>query len=192
LDEDSLSQLEGFKEKSIQNLLQSIEASRHCSLARFLMGLGIKYVGIETAEALAETMRDLDHIMSASEEELADVEGIGQKTAHAIWLFFQDAGHREEIGRLLKHGVKPQAMHKKKKVGHAFEGKTFVLTGSLTHFSRDEATDLIKERGGKVTGSVSKKTDYVLVGDEPGSKYDKAKELKVPILSEEEFKKMVD
>jgi DNA ligase (NAD+) len=191
LDEKKLSRLEGFKEKSIRNLLDSIDASKKCTLARFLMGLGIKYVGTETAELLAEHVKDLDDLLHTSAEELTEIEGIGEKTAIAIAEFFKEPQNREEIQLLLKHGVQPQRSAKKKIAGHRFDGKVFVLTGALSHFSRDEATALIKERGGKVSGSVSKKTDWVLVGEDPGSKYEKAKELNIKILSEEEFRKMV-
>lgn len=190
LDEKALSQLEGFKEKSIRNLLESIDRSRKCPLSRFIMGLGIKYVGTETAELLAEEAEDLDRLIHMKEEELLAIDGIGEKTAPAIAAFFKDKDHREEIRLLLAHGVHPQKM-KKKMTGHLFSGKTFVLTGTLQHYKRDEAAALIKERGGKVSGTVSKNTDYVLVGEEPGSKYDKARELGIEILSEEQFKKMI-
>jgi DNA ligase (NAD+) len=188
LDEKGLSSLEGFKEKSIRNLLHSIDSSRKCPLSRFIMGLGIKYVGTETAELLAEEAGDLETLMHMSEENLISIDGIGEKTAKSIAAFFKHKENREEIRLLLSHGVHPQKM-KKKRTDHEFSGKTFVLTGALKNFSRDEASALIKERGGKITGSVSKKTDYVLVGEDPGSKYDKAKELGVKILSEEEFRK---
>lgn len=190
LDELALAQLDGFKEKSIRNLLESIDASRKCPLSRFIMGLGIKYVGTETAELLAEEAGDLKSLIKMSEEELNAIEGIGDKTAKAIAEFFKDKDNREEIELLLAHGVHPQKM-KQKIAGHPFAGKIFVLTGALPHYSRDEASALIKERGGKVSGSVSKNTDYVLVGEEPGSKYDKAKELGIKTLSEEQFKKML-
>ncbi len=190
LDEKHLAALEGFKEKSIHNLLASIEASRKCPLSRFIMGLGIKYVGTETAELLAEETGDLETLLEMNEEELLQIEGIGEKTAKAIASFFKDKENRQEIKLLLAHGVEPQKM-KKKQMNHAFSGKTFVLTGSLKNYSRDEAASLVKERGGKVSGSVSKKTDFVLVGEDPGSKYDKAKELGIKIISEEEFQKML-
>lgn len=190
LDEEALLKLEGFKEKSAQNLIQSIKASQKCPLSRFLMGLGIKYVGTETADLLAEEAGDLETLLKMKEEEFLDIEGIGEKTAKAVFEFFRDPDNREEIHLLLKHGVHPH-LPKKKISGHPFSGKTFVITGTLPHYSRDEATALIKERGGKVSGSVSKATDYLLLGDDPGSKYDKAKELKIAILSEEQFKKML-
>ncbi len=190
LDEKALMMLDGFKEKSIQNLLQSIDASRETTLSRFIMGLGVKYVGTETADLLAEECGDIDQLLKMKEDDFLKVEGIGEKTAHAVAEFFHDPDNREEIKRLLAHGVEPKAP-KKKISGHPFSGKTFVLTGALAHYTRDEAATLIKERGGKVSGSVSKNTDYVLVGVEPGSKYDKAKELKITLLSEEQFRKMV-
>ena len=190
LNESMLAQLEGFKEKSIHNLLKSIDESRTCPLSRFIMGLGIKYVGVETAELLAEESGDLETLLEMGEESLVSIDGIGEKTARAIAAFFKDESNREEIRLLLLHGVEPQKM-KGKMLGHLFSGKTFVLTGTLQNYSRDEAASLVKERGGKVSGSVSKKTDFVLVGEEPGSKYDKAKKLGVKILSEEDFQKML-
>lgn len=190
LDESSLSLLEGFKEKSIHNLLKSIDASRKCPFARLIMGLGIKYVGIETAELLAEKARDFDHLFSMSEEDLVEMEGIGEKTAHAIYEAFHDPQVREEVKRLLDHGVHPVRPEKKAE-GHHFSGKTFVLTGTLQHYTREEASQLIKERGGRVSGSVSKETDYLLVGEDAGSKYEKAKKLGVPILTEEQFRARV-
>jgi DNA ligase (NAD+) len=189
LTEEDLAQLEGFKEKSIANLLKSIEASKSCTLAQFIMGLGIKSVGRETAELLAEEVRDLDTLQHMKEEDLVRLEGIGEKTAKVIYEFLQDSDTKEEIRLLLKHGVEPQKL-KKKRSDHLFSGKTFVLTGTLS-LSRDEATTLIKERGGHVAGSVSKNTDYVLVGDDPGSKYEKAKKLGIQILTEEQFNKML-
>jgi DNA ligase (NAD+) len=190
LDEMSLAQLESFKEKAIQNLLDSIEESKKCPLSRFIMALGIKYVGTETAEILAEEAGDLETLMEMREEDLISIEGIGEKTAPAIVSYFKDKDNIEEIKLLLKHGIELQK-RKKKVSGHAFSGKTFVLTGALTHYTRNEATSLIKERGGKVCSSVSKNTDYILVGDEPGSKYEKAKQLGIKTLSEEQFKKML-
>ncbi|MBF8263409.1 MAG: ligA [Parachlamydiales bacterium] len=192
LDAEKLSQLDGFKEKSIRNLLGSIEKSRKCPLSRLIMGLGIKYVGTETAELLADHVHDLDHLLRIREEELLKIEGIGEKTAHTIAEYFRDPDHIEEIRLLLRHGVEPQKAAKKKISGHAFFDKTFVLTGSLDQFTRDEAAQLIKERGGHVVGSVSKQTDYVLVGSDPGSKFEKAQKLGITILSGQQFQKMLD
>lgn len=191
LDETALAQLEGFKEKSIRNLLESINASRKCPFSRFILGLGIKYVGAQTAELLARETQDLDHFLQMKEEDLLKIEGIGEKTAHAIAEFLSDVDHRDEIQRLLKHGVLPQKVIKQTGSGHPFSGKTFVLTGSLEGYTRDEASRLIQEKGGHVAGSLSKKTDYVLAGEDPGSKYQRAKELGISILSEQQFRKML-
>ena len=190
LDELGLAQLEGFKEKSISNLLESIDASRTCTLARFIMGLGIKYVGVETAELLAEHSQDLDHLLSLTESDLIAMEGIGNKTAQAIIEALHDPEIKAEIKSLLAHGVDPKQSERKIS-GHPFSGKTFVLTGTLSHYKRDEAAKLIKERGGRVSGSISKETDYLLLGEDPGSKYDKAKKLGTQILSEQQFQKML-
>lgn len=188
LTEKELAQIEGFKEKSIQNLLKSIDASKRCPLSRLLMGLGIKYVGAETAELLAEEGGDFETLIHMNEEEFNAIEGIGDKTAREIATFFADSDNLQEIKLLLAHGVKPQKM-KPKVHGHPFSNKTFVLTGALQHYTRDEASQLIKERGGHVSSSVSKETDFLLVGEDPGSKYEKGKKFGIPMLSEEEFRK---
>ncbi|MCB1107269.1 MAG: NAD-dependent DNA ligase LigA [Chlamydiia bacterium] len=190
LTEEDLMQLEGFKEKSIQNLLQSIEASKKTTLARFIFALGIPYVGEGTAQLLADSAGSIETLSQMSEEELCLIDGVGEKVAASIASFLGNEVHQKEIETLLELGVKPTAQMKKIE-GHPFAGKSFVLTGSLEGFSRSEAGTLIKERGGKVSGSVSKKTDYVLVGADPGSKYDKAKDLGISILDEASFQKML-
>ena len=189
LNEEKLQTLEGFKEKSISNLLSSIDASRKCPLSRFIMGLAIPSVGSETAELLAAHAKDLNHLLACTVEELVAIEGIGEKTAKIIYTFLHETENVQEIELLLAHGVRPQKSETKKIGNHPFSGKTFVITGTLSHYSRDEAARLIKERGGKVSGSVSKQTDWLLLGDEPGSKYEKAKELHIPIMDEAEFQK---
>ncbi len=188
---DDLAQLEGFKEKSINNLLESIERSKKCTLTRFLIGLEIKHVGAETAELLAEEAGDLKSLMTMSKEDLLKIEGIGEKVADSILEFFNDSDNQDEIKRLLAHGLNPENPKTHKIANHPFSGKTFVLTGGLKNFSREEATALIKQRGGKTTSSVSKKTDFILAGEDPGSKYEKAKALKLKILSEKEFQEML-
>ena len=191
LTEHDLAKLEGFKEKSIQNLMESIDKSRHVSLARFLLAIGIKYVGEGTAELLAEHVGDIEKLAEMSAEELKEIQGIGDKIAHSIVEYFKDAEHKKEIHQLIKHGVKLKAQKITRRKDHAFSDKVFVLTEALQNYSRDEATKLIKERGGKVTGSVSQKTDFVLVGEDPGSKLDKARELHIKTLSQEQFEKML-
>ena len=130
LDQEVLSELEGFKEKSVENLLKSIEASKNCPLSRLIMGLGISQVGSEAAELLAEAAEDLETLQEMNIEGFDTIEGIGEKTAEIIYDFFQDEDNREEIKLLLAHGVKPQKQ--KKLLGHEFSGKSFVLTGSLS------------------------------------------------------------
>lgn len=184
---EELFQLKNFKEKSVQNVLESLEKSKDVPLERFLMALGIKHVGAETAELLAKRAGNLEAVAQMTEEELMEIEGIGPKVAESVVSFFADPENQEEIARLLELGVRPHVKQVKKMEGHPFKGKTFVLTGALQNYTRDSAASLIKERGGKVSGSVSKSTDYVLAGEEPGSKFDKAKQLGITILSEEEF-----
>ncbi len=191
LTKEDLAKLDGFKEKSIQNLYESIDRSRHVSLARFTLALGIKYVGEGTAELLAENVGDIEKLAYMNVDELEKIPGIGTKIAHSIVEYFKDSAHLKELHMLLKRGVKPETMKLKRRKDHAFSDKTFVLTGALTKYTRDEATKLIKERGGKVTGSVTKNTDFVIVGEDPGSKLDKAKELHIKTLSEKELEKML-
>ncbi len=184
---EQLFQLKNFKEKSVQNILMSIEKSKDVSLGRFIKALGIPFVGAETADLLANRAGSLEKLALLTEEELLSIEGVGPKVAESIVTYFADRDHLEEIERLLNNGVTPRVEEVKEFKGHLFQGKTFVLTGALEHYTRDHARSLIKERGGKVSSSVSKNTDYVLAGSDPGSKYEKALKLKVPILTEAEF-----
>lgn len=188
---EDLAQLDGFKEKSISNLLTSIDKSRHVTLSRFLLSLGIKYVGEGTAELLAESAGSIEKLSLMSADFLQEIPGVGEKIAQSVVDYFSQEEHLKEIHRLLMLGVKPKAPEVRRQTNHVFSGKTFVLTGTLPNYSRDVATALIKERGGKVTGSVSAKTDYLLVGADPGSKLDKARHLKVAILDEDEFTKLL-
>jgi DNA ligase (NAD+) len=189
LDENILSQLPGFKEKAIKNLLASIEKSKNTTFQRFIMGLEIPYVGAETADLLSIHYQDIDGLIHAKLEDLIEIEGVGEKVANSVVTYFLDTSNIEVIKKLLEHGVTIQKVTTKVNKSHEFYKKTFVLTGSLEEFTRQSATQLIKERGGKVMGSVSKNTDYLLLGENPGSKYDKAKKLGiVKILSETSFK----
>ena len=191
LTEKDLASLEGFKEKSIHNLLHSIAAAKHPTLARFILALGIKYVGEGVAELLADHAGDIHALEKMSEEELLEIPGVGEKIAHSVASYFQDHEHLKGVQGLLKMGITPQKVLRTRHKNPHFAGKTFVLTGSLQQYSRSEATALIKERGGKVAGSVSSKTDFVLFGEDPGSKLDKARELGVPLLTEKEFQKLL-
>lgn len=188
---EDLEQLEGFKEKSIQNLLEGIEASRHVPLARLIGALGIPYVGGGTADLLAMTAGDLETLLEITKEELLEVDGIGEKVADSVIDYISDPKNVHEIKALLARGVKPEKPKRVRSKDHAFYGKVFVLTGALADFTRTQAANLIKERGGKVTSSVSKKTDYVLVGEDPGSKYEKAQKLNIKTLDEKSFQKLL-
>lgn len=191
LTEEQVSQLPGFKAKSIQNLLNSIEKSKEVTLDRLIMALGIKYVGSGTAELLAARAGDIETLSQMKEEELLQIEGVGEKVAQAVVHYFTQPTQLEEIKRLLILGIKPQSVKVQVFTDHPFQGKTFVLTGSLEHYTRLAAASLIKERGGKVTDSVSKKTNYIVAGTDPGSKLDKGKQLGVMILSEDEFRALL-
>ena len=191
LTEKELSQLRNFKEKSIQNLLASIEKSKDVTLGKFIMALNIPHVGAETAHLLADHTESLEKLALMTESDLMEIHGIGQVMAQAVVDYFGDHENKIEILRLLERGVTPT--HKKVKgvEGHPFSGKTFVLTGTLSNYSREQAAQLIQERGGKVSSSVSKETDFLLLGEDPGSKYDKAKKLGVTILEEQDFVKLI-
>lgn len=191
LNSEELALLEGFKEKSIENLLKSIDASRSTTLSRLIASLGIPHVGEGIADLLATHFGTIDAIAKASEEELIAIDGVGEKVAEAIASYFSHPAHLSEVERLLDLGVKPEKPKKVTDRGHPFYGKSFVLTGTLENYSRSEAAALIKERGGKVSGSVSKKTDYLLFGTEAGSKLEKATTLGVHILSEQQFQQML-
>jgi DNA ligase (NAD+) len=171
--------------------LQSLEKSKSCSLSRFILALGIKYVGEGTAEDLAQAALSIEKLAEMSQDELKQVEGVGEKVAEAVFEFFANPHNRQEIDHLLKRGVHPTALVISADPSHPFYGKTFVLTGTLAHYTRSVASNLIKERGGKIASTVGAKVDYLLYGDDPGSKWEKAKKLKVALLSEEEFQKML-
>ncbi len=191
LTQDDLFQLEGFKQKSVDNLLKAIETSKKVDLDRFLMALGIPFVGAGVAELLAKSAGNLQKLGQMTQEELLKIEGVGPKVAQSVVTFFSDPEHLDEMDQLLELGVTPLELKVTHFKGHLFEGKTFVLTGGLEEYTRDSAAKLIKERGGSVTSSVSKKTDYLLVGSDPGSKYEKGIELGVKILDEANFKRLL-
>ncbi len=189
---DSLTELEGYGEKSIDNLLQAIENSKKNSLERLLFGLGIPNIGEKTAKMLAQRYGTLDHLMEAPFDELVAIPDIGPIIAKSLVEYFAKEENREEINRLKELGINMTYTGPKIEVNTAFEGKTFVVTGTLEKFSRDEIEEKIRLLGGKASSSVSKKTAAVIVGANPGSKYDKAKELGIPIWSEEDFVNQVN
>jgi DNA ligase (NAD+) len=178
--------LERMGEKSAQNLIAALERSKQTTLRRFIYALGIPEVGEATARALAERFRDVRALRDASMEQLQEVRDVGPEMARAIHGWFEDGENRALVEALLAAGVSP-APPEEAAASAAFAGKTVVLTGTLASMGRDEAKAEIERRGGKVSGSVSKKTSFVVAGEEAGSKLDKAKELGVKVLTEAEF-----
>ncbi len=189
LKKEDLLELEGFKEKKAQNILDAIEDKKKISLSRFIYALGIPNVGQKTAEDLAKNFKTLDGIMSADEETLTNIRDIGGIVAHSIVEFFTDEYNKKTVEELLELGVTP--IGPAENDSNIFEGKTFVLTGTLEGMSRNEAGEIVKKNGGKVSSSVSKKTDYVLAGENAGSKLTKAQDLGVKIITLDEFKEML-
>ena len=189
LEPEMFGDFEGWGEKSISNLMEAIEASRRRPLANLLIALGIPHVGGAAAQVLAEEVGLIQKLQKMSADQLEALPGIGRIIAESIESFFSEPKNREVIERLREGGVKPAPPPKKKK--GPLTGKTFVLTGSLEGYSRQEAAAEIEDRGGKVTSSVSNKTDYVVVGKDPGSKYDKAVKLGVEILDEKGLTKQL-
>ena len=187
---DAVAELDRMAEKSAQNLIDEIAASKKNSLARLIYALGIIFVGERTAQLLAKHFSSLQEFAAATEEQLIEVPEVGPKVASSIVEFFSEPANRLLIKKLEKAGVRPTA-EKRVVKSDSLAGKSFVFTGGLTNRSREEAGEIVKQHGGQLVGSVSKKTSYVVVGTDPGSKFDKAKELGVPILSETEFEKLV-
>ncbi len=189
LTKKDLLSLERFADKSAQNILDEIENSKNLPLERVIYGLGIRMVGERTAQFLAEHFGSMEALASASVEELQNVNEVGPRIAESLAEFFSNPANKKLVDRLGKAGLAFKGQ--KKQRGTKLAGKTFVLTGTLAHFTRDEAKKMIEDAGGKVTGSVSKKTDYVVAGTDAGSKLDKAKELGVAVIDEKEMAKLV-
>ncbi|MBP6859099.1 MAG: NAD-dependent DNA ligase LigA [Candidatus Magasanikbacteria bacterium] len=186
LTKGDLEPLERFAEKSAENLINAISASKTISLARFINALGIAHVGEETAIKLAQEYKTIDAIMNVDLESLEKIDDIGPQVASSIYNYISEEKHKKLISNLLKNGVQIEKVQVSA-VGGKLSGKTFVLTGTLSSMSRDEAKEKIRALGGDISESVSKKTSYVVVGAEPGSKAKKAETLGVTILHEEEF-----
>ncbi|MFY9718686.1 MAG: NAD-dependent DNA ligase LigA, partial [Candidatus Cybelea sp.] len=190
LNESSLASVPRMGKKSIENLLRNIEASKRRGPARLLYGLGIRFVGTQTAQILVDDFGSLDAIAGADESELQRSEGIGPEVARSVALFFKQAPNRAVIERLRAAGVVMSAPKRAPTKG-ALSGQTFVLTGTLPNLTREAAAELIVAAGGKVVGSVSKKTDYVVAGSEAGSKLSKAEQLGIAILDESGLRTLV-
>jgi DNA ligase (NAD+) len=187
ISKDDLMKLEGFKDKSAENLLASIEKSKSQGLARLIYGLGIRHVGKFAAQLLATHYRSIDELADASAEELMQIHGLGSKTTEAIATFFATEENRMLIDTLKDIGIRTKEAKKEGKL----QGKKFVFTGGLQTLTRPHASDLVMKNGGLVASSVGKDVDYIVVGADPGSKFEKAKKLGITILSEDEFKKLV-
>lgn len=186
---DDFLTLDLVKEKSATNMLNAIENSKTRPLGRFVTALSIRHVGKETAELLVNEFSTLENIRNATVESLANVEGIGEKIAQSIYEYFNNEKNKQLVDELLANGVQPK--EGSRNISDKLNGLTFVLTGTLATMTRDEASEHIKLFGGKTSGSVSKKTSYVVVGENAGSKFDKAVSLGVKILNENEFKELV-
>ena len=177
------------KEKSAYNMFNAIQESKERPLKRLLTALGVRHIGKETAELITSEFTSLDAIKNAERDMLAKIDGVGDKMADSVYEFFHNEENLKMLDELKALGINPTAevTTKSDKLG----GKTFVLTGTLQNMTRDAASELIKQNGGKTSSSVSKKTDYVLAGENAGSKLDKAQNLGVIILTEDEFLEMI-
>lgn len=191
LDREKLVALKGFGEKKADKLFAELEKSKDCELDAFLFAIGIPNIGKKTAYDLMAHFGTLEALMGATEQELVDIEDVGEIVASSITEYFADEENRRFVNRLLEAGVHPQ-MHMQEDAGTLFEGLTFVLTGTLPTLSRAQAQEMIRKNGGKATGSVSKKTSIVLAGESAGSKLDKARELGVIIIDEAQFLRMIE
>jgi DNA ligase (NAD+) len=186
-----LEQLERMGKKSSESLVKEIEDSRKLDFARLLFGLGIRHIGERTAQLLAEHFGSMDDLSTAGVEELQQAPEVGPEIAESIRRFFHEEQNRKLIGRLRDYGLPMTAAVRRERLPQVFAGKTFVITGALDNMTREEATALIEQRGGRVTSSVSKKTDFLVAGSEPGSKLDKAQALGVPIIDERSLRGML-
>lgn len=190
---DELLKLENFGQKSVENLLNAIENSKNKPLDKFIYALGIRYVGIEAAKTLAKNVANIDELAHKTYDELLLIEEIGEKTAQSIINYFSNPENIQLINRLKEFGLNPKSLKKEENNSTNYlKDKTFVFTGELKSMTRNEASAKIEEFGGKETSSVSKKTSFVVVGDNPGSKYQKALELGVRILNEEQFLNLIN
>ena len=190
LQPSDLQGLEGFGDRSIEVLITNIKASKDVELYRFIFALGIPFVGVVAAGVVADAVKNIEGLLSVTYETLIALEGIGEKVTDSIIHFVQDPFHSREIREFMDLGITPKEIVEKRH-GHLFSGKTCVITGTLENYDRSQAKEAIESCGGKVTSSLSKLTDYLLLGKNPGSKYNKAIKLNIEILTEEAFKGML-
>jgi len=188
----ALAGLERMADKSARNILDALEKSKHTTLQRFLYGLGIRHVGEATAKELARHFGSLDAVMDAGEEQLLEVADVGPIVAQSMLTFFAQAHNREVVEQLRACGLRWEEGAPAPVAARPLSGKTFVITGTLPFMGRDEARDKVEAAGGKVAGSVSKKTDYLVAGAEAGSKLDKALALGVTVIDEAQLKELLD
>lgn len=192
LRKDELIGMERMGRKSVENLLSSINGTRHNNIDRLIYGFGIRHIGLRAAQLLAENFESLDALMQANIEDIMKISEFGEITARSVETFFKQEQTLDTVEKLRAAGVNLVSAGRRKVADNRFEGFTFVLTGTLPTYSRAEASEIIESFGGKTSGSVSKKTDYVLAGEEAGSKLDKALQLGVKVIDEEEFKRMIE
>ncbi len=190
LKKEDIASLEGLGEKSADNILKAIDKSRFAGLEKLLFGLGIRHIGEKAAQVIAKRFQNINAVMSATEEELLTIDDIGKESASSIVRFFADDNIKDLVNRLVAAGVSLEC--KEKQLGNALNGKTVVVTGTLPTLKRNEAEALIRAHGGNASGSVSKKTDYLLCGSDAGSKLTKAQSLGITIINEEEFLNMLE
>ncbi|MHB8897089.1 MAG: helix-hairpin-helix domain-containing protein, partial [Candidatus Geothermincolia bacterium] len=190
LTREQLGELPGYKDKAIDNLTSAIDSGRDRPVWRLVYGLGIRHVGGTVAKEIAARYRSIDSLRDATEEGLLEIEGIGPRIAESVVFFFDQAENLEVLEKLRRGGVRMADEAGPEPVETPLKDKTFVLTGGLADFTREDASAIIEELGGRVSGSVSKKTDFVLAGADPGSKLQKAVDLGVEVIDEQEFKRM--
>ena len=190
LTSEQIEKIDRMGKKSAENLILAIESSKSAGLERLIYALGIRNVGEVAAEALAKKYQTLENLFNATVEDICEIPDFGYITAQCVVNYFSHPQNTELCERLISAGVSTAAV--KKQLAETFSGMTFVLTGTLPTMTRDTASELIKERGGKVSGSVSSKTTYVLAGEEAGSKLTKAKALGITVIDEEAFMKMLE
>jgi DNA ligase (NAD+) len=190
LQKDQIRDLERMAEKSAQNLIDAIEKSKEQPYERVIYALGIRFVGKTVAKDLAKAFKSMEQLQSVTESDLEAVDSIGPRIAESVVSFFRNDKNRQIVDTLKAHGLQFE-LEEEELASNIFEGKKFVLTGSLPTLTRKEATELIEKHGGKTASSVSGNTDYVLAGESAGSKLDKAKKLGVPVLNEENFREMI-